>query len=146
MDWRHYGLPSHIKFRVQKPLEMFSPRFFGIKTHPLHLLSFKGLNYVLFLHDNARLTGDLQPRRNWPTWTSSVLITYPFLRIWPRRTTSCSLDWKNNWKVAIFRPPWRSLLPRRPGWTDKLLNILSGLQKLEQRAKNCIELRGEYVE
>ena len=23
---------------------------------------------------------------------------------------------------------------------------LSGLQKLEQRAKNCIELRGEYVE
>jgi hypothetical protein len=24
--------------------------------------------------------------------------------------------------------------------------FLSGLQKLEQRAKNCIELRGEYVE
>ena len=31
-------------------------------------------------------------------------------------------DWKNNWKVAIFRPTWRSLLPRRPGWTDNLLN------------------------
>jgi len=26
-------------------------------------------------------------------------------------------DWKNNWKVAIFRPPRRSLLPRRPGRT-----------------------------
>jgi hypothetical protein len=24
--------------------------------------------------------------------------------------------------------------------------FLSGLQKLEQRTKNCIELRGEYVE
>ena len=30
-------------------------------------------------------------------------------------------DWKNNWKVAIFRPT-RSLLPRRPGWTDNFLN------------------------
>jgi hypothetical protein len=32
-------------------------------------------------------------------------------------------DWKNNWKVAIFRPKWRSLLPRRPGWTDNFLNF-----------------------
>jgi len=31
--------------------------------------------------------------------------------------------WNNNWKVAIFRPTWRSLLPRRPGWMDKLLNF-----------------------
>jgi len=29
--------------------------------------------------------------------------------------------WKNNWKVAIFLPTRRSLLPRRPGWKDKLL-------------------------
>ena len=41
----------------------------------------------------------------------------------------------------------RSLLPWRPGWTDDILNFfLSGLQKLEQWAKKCIELRGEYVE
>jgi len=39
------------------------------------------------------------------------------------------------------------LLPLRPGWTDNLLNFfLSGLEKLEQRAKKCIELRGEFVE
>jgi len=43
-----------------------------------------------------RLTGHLQPRRNWPTWASSVLITRPILSIWPRRTTSCSLDRKTN--------------------------------------------------
>ena len=30
---------------------------------------------------------------------------------------------------------------------DSFLNFfLSGLQKLEQRAKKCVELRGEYVE
>jgi histone-lysine N-methyltransferase SETMAR len=33
------------------------------------------------------------------------------------------------------------------GWTDSILNFfLSGLQKLEQRAKKCIELRREFVE
>ena len=41
-------------------------------------------------------------------------------------------DWKNNWKVAIFCPMQRSLLPWRPGWMDNLLNcFLHGLQKLE---------------
>jgi hypothetical protein len=39
-----------------------------------------------------RLTGHLQPRRNWPTWASNVLITHPILRIWPHWTTTCSLD------------------------------------------------------
>ena len=77
------------------------------------------------------LTGHLQPRRNWPTCTSSVLITHPTLRIWPwpRRTTTCSLDWKrNNRKFVIFRPTRRSLLPRKTGWTDNILNFfLSGL-------------------
>jgi len=40
------------------------------------------------------LTGHLQPRRNWPTFASNVLITHPILRILSRRTTTCSLDWK----------------------------------------------------
>jgi hypothetical protein len=52
----------------------------------------------------------------------------------------------NIWKVAIFRPTRKSLLPRRPGWTDKFLIFFSVLHKLEQQAKNCVELRGEYVE
>ena len=73
------------------------------------------------------LTRHLQPWRNWPTWASNVLITqpitHPILRIWPRQTTTCSLDWKNNWKVAIFCPTQRSLLLRRPGWTDNVLNF-----------------------
>ena len=74
-----------------------------------------------------RLTGHLQPRKNWPTWASNFLITHPILWIWSRRTTTCFLDWKNNWKVIIFRLTWRSLLPRRPGWADNLLtdNLLN---------------------
>jgi len=30
---------------------------------------------------------------------------------------------KNNWKVAIFYSTRRSLLPRRPGWTDNVQNF-----------------------
>jgi len=32
------------------------------------------------------------------------------------------------------------------GQTSEFLFFLSGLQKLEQRAKKCSEFRGEYVE
>jgi len=32
-------------------------------------------------------------------------------------------DKKKNWKVAIFHPTQRSLLPWRPGWKDNLLNF-----------------------
>jgi hypothetical protein len=39
------------------------------------------------------------------------------------------------------------LLPWRPGWTDNHPTFfLSGLQKLQQRAKKSIELGGEYVD
>ena len=69
------------------------------------------------------LTRHLQPRRNRPTWASSSLITHPILRIWRRRTTTCSLDWKNNLKVVIFHPTRRSLLPWRPGWMVNILNF-----------------------
>ena len=43
-----------------------------------------------------RLTGHLQPRSSWPTWASIFFITHPIHRFWPRRTTTCSLDCKNN--------------------------------------------------
>jgi len=47
---------------------------------------------VLFLHDNSPSHQHLQPRRNWPTWVSNILITHPILWIWPHQTTTCSLD------------------------------------------------------
>jgi hypothetical protein len=89
------------------------------------------------------LAGRLQTRWNWP---SSVLITHPVLWICPWRTTTCFLDWKNNCKVAIFRPTRRSLLPRRPAGRTHSEFLLSGFQKLEEPAKKRIELRGYYIE
>ena len=123
-----------INSECKYPLEKFWPPFFGIMTASSSLIIFQMAklstrsithlcccNWRTFWKKNAAgrsprkggsclcttkslLTGHLQPRRNWPTWASSVLITHPILRIWTRRTTTCSLDWKNNWKVAIFRP------------------------------------------
>jgi len=153
MEWRHSGSPRPQKFRVQKPAGevLACLDFLGSRRHPPHRLSSEWsklstrcithlcwCNRRKFWGKNAmarsprwscscttmpRLTGHLQPIRNWPTWASNILITHTILRIWPRRTTICSFDWKNNWNVAIFRSTRRSLLPRRPGWTDNVLNI-----------------------
>ena len=135
--------PAPKNSECNNPLEKFSPRFYGIKTTSSSLIIFERTklstrsithlfwcNWRTFWRKNAtgrsprgscscttmsRLTGHLKPRTNWPTWASSVLNAHPILRIWPRRTTTCSMDWKNKWKVAIFRPTRRPLLPRRPG-------------------------------
>jgi len=132
MEWRHSGsprpAPKHSE--CKNLLEKFSPRFFGIKTESSSLIIFQRAklltrsithlclcNLRTFWRKTAsgistggscsrttmpRLTGHLQHRRNWPTWASSVLIIHPILRLWRRRTTTCSLDWKNNWKVAVL--------------------------------------------
>ena len=120
MEWRHSGLPHPQKIRVQKSAGKFSPIFLGHQDDILLIdylpkgqtinaeyfssllvqlkdilkekRSGKVTKGVLFLQDNAPADRDLQPRRNWPTWASSVLITHPILRIWPRRTTTFSLD------------------------------------------------------
>ena len=145
-----YPAPKNSEYK--NPLEKFSLRFFGIKMASSSLIIFQRaklstrrityLYWRTFWRKNAvgrsprgpcswttmsRFTGHLQPRRNWPTWASNALITH---RVWPRRTTTCSLDWKNNWKIAIFLPTRRSLLPRRPGWTDNLLNFFEWLAKV----------------
>jgi len=115
----------------KNPREKFSPRFFlGSRRHPPHWLSSRGTklstrsithlwwwHWRTFWRKNAagmsprgscsctttpRLTGHLQPRRNWPTWASVVIITHPILRIWPHRTTTCSVDWKKQLKVRHF--------------------------------------------
>jgi len=160
LEWRHSGSlrPTPKNAECKNPLEKFSPRFFGIKMASSQLIIFQRAklstrsithlcwcNWRTFWKKNAagdsprvscsctkmpRLTAHLQPRRNWPTWASSVLITHPILRIWPHRTTTSSLGWKNNWKVAIFRPTPRSLLTRRPIWTDNILIFFEWLAKV----------------
>jgi len=168
--------PAPNNSECKNPLEKFSSRFFGIKLASSSLTIFQRArlstpsithicwcNLWTFWRKNAagrsprgscsctimsRLTGNLQPRRNWPTWASIVLITHPILRIWPRRTTTCSLVWKNNLKFAISVRRGghccrEDLVGRTTFW---FFFFLSGLQQLEQRAKKCIELRGEHAE
>jgi len=114
----------------KNPLEKFSPRFFGIKTASSSLIIFQPAklptrsithlcwcNSRIFWRKNAarsspkrscscttmpRLTGHLQPRINRPTWASNVLTTHPILRIWLRRNTTCSLDWKKTFERSPF--------------------------------------------
>jgi len=164
-EWRHSGSPRPKKFRVQKSAGNFSPRFFwdqdGIlliyylpKGQTIKAEYYSSLLVQLkdILKENPagrttrgscscttmpRLTEHLQPRRNWPTWASSVSINHPILRIWPRWTTTCSLDWKN-WKLAIFRPTRGSLLPRRPGWTDNLLIFFWVASKSESKGLRSV--------
>ena len=96
------------------------------------------------------LTWHLQPRRNWPTWSSSVLITHPILRIWPHRTTTCYLDWKKQLLKGHHLSSDMEVIAATETWLDWQPSdffFLSGLQKFEQpRAKKCTELRREYVE
>jgi len=47
---------------------------------------------VFILHDNTPAHRALATQKKLAYWASSVLITHPILRIWPRRTTTCSLD------------------------------------------------------
>ena len=128
--------PAPQKFRVQKFAGKFLASIFGIKTASSSMIIFqrfklltRSITHLCWCNwrtswrknmsgisprwscsctTKSRLTGRLQPRRNWPTCDS---------------TATYSLDCKNNWKVVIFRPTRRSFLPRRPGWTDKLLNF-----------------------
>jgi len=130
MEWRHSGYPAPKYSECKNTLENFSRRFCGIKTASSSLIIFQRAklstwsitylcrwNWRTFWRKNAagrwprwscscttmpRLIEHLQPRRNWPTWASIVLITHPILRIWPRRTTTCSLDWKKTIERSPF--------------------------------------------
>ena len=120
--------PAPKNSECKNPLESSHLDSLGSRRHSPHWLSSKGqtinaeyyLSLLVQLKDilkenpagisprgscccttMPRLTGHLQPRRNWLTWASSVLITHPILRNWPRQSTSCSLDWKYNWNWNI---------------------------------------------
>ena len=170
VDWRHSGSPRPKNSECKNALENFSPRFFGIKTASSSLINFekaklsmrsithllvqlknilkkkrrvKFTKGVLFPHDNAPAHPALATQKILAYPGFQCLDHPPFLRIWPRRTTTCSLGWKN-WKSLFFFRRWVHCCSRRPGWTYNLLIFfLSGLQKLEQRSKKYIELSGE---
>jgi len=85
---------------------------------------------VLFLHDNVPAHRALTTQRKLAYLGFECLDHTPYspdlvpsnYRLFP---------WlKKQLNVAIFRPTRRSLLPRRPGWTDRLLNFFEWLAKV----------------
>jgi len=84
-----------------------------------------------------RLTGYSQPRRNWPTWASNILVTHP-ISLFPGLKKQLKVHhFLSNTEVIAAAGTWLDGQPSE--------FFSSGLQKSEQRTK-CIELRGEYVE
>jgi len=82
-----------------------------------------------------RLTGHLQPRTNWPTWALATqnklaYLGFQYLDHPPYTPDLVPSDYhlfprlkKTIERSPFCRPTWRSSLPRRPGWTDNLLNF-----------------------
>ena len=136
--------PAPKNSECKNPLEKFSPQFFGIKN-----AAGRSPRGSCSCTTMPRFTVHLQPRRNWPAWASNVLITHPNLRIWPRRTTTCLSELKKQQTGRHFSSDV-DVIAAAETWLDgqpsDFFFFLSGLQKLEQLAKKCIELRGEYVE
>jgi hypothetical protein len=94
-----------------------------------------------------QLTGHLQPRINWSTLAFSILITHLILRIWPHQDYHLFLGLKYQLKGLNFSSD-KDVIAAVETWLDGERSefFVSGLQKLEQRTKKCIELLGEYVE
>ena len=150
--------PAPKNSECKNPLEKLLPQFFGIKTASSSLIIFQRAKLSMRSIINVCWCnwrtfegktlweghqGGLVLARYCPgsqgtcnpgetglpglpvSWSPTL-----FSPIWPRRTTTCPLDSKNNWKFAIFRPTRMSLLPRRPGWTDKHLIFFEWLTKV----------------
>ena len=139
--------PAPKNSESKNPLENLSPRFLWIKTTSSSLsilqrskLSTRSITHlswcnwrtskkkrhgkvtkgILFLH-NAPAHWALATQKNM-AYLGFQCLDYP-----PYSPDLAPSDYhlfpglKNNWKFTIFRPKRRSLLPRRPGWTDNLL-------------------------
>jgi len=148
--------------------------FLGSRRHPPHWISSKGPNYqrgVLLISTGA-IEGHFEgktPRKG----HQGVLV---LARQWPGSLGTCIPEETGlpglpvSWSPTLFSGSGPVRLPPVP-WTEKTIEssplfvrrgghccrgellgrvtfwiILSGFQKLQQRAKKCIELRGEYVE
>jgi len=168
--------PTPKNSECKNPLEKFSPRFFGIKTAFSSLIIFQraklsapSITYlcwlvqlkdilkekgrgkftkgVLFLHDNAPAHRVLATQKKLAYLGFHCLDDPPYspdlapsdYRIFP--------GLKKQLEGGHFSSD-AEVIDAAETWLDGQPSgfFLSGLQKLEQRTKKCIELHGEYVE
>jgi histone-lysine N-methyltransferase SETMAR len=169
MEWQRSGLPRPKNSECKNPPENFSPRFFGIiyylpKVQTMNAEYYSSLlvqlkdilkekrrgkvtKVVFFLHDYA------QAHRALATQKKLACLGFQCLDHPPYSPDLASSDYhlfpglKKQLKGRDFSSDME-VIAAAETWSDGQLSdfFLSGLQKLEQRAKKCIELRGEYVE
>ena len=175
MEWHHSGSPRPKKFRVQKSAwKILSSVFLGSRRHPRHWLSSKGPNYqrgVLLISADA-IEGHFEGKtpRECPQGSLVLARQCPGSRgTWnPEETGLPGLP--VSWSPTLFSGSGPVGLPPLPR-TEKTIEtssffvrreghccrgdlvgrttiwiLLSGFQKLQQQAKKCVDLRGEYVE
>ena len=146
MEWRYSGSPRPKNSECKNPLEKFSSRMFGIKTASYAFIMFQRArlsmrcithlcwcNWRTFWRENSAVISPrwscsctTVPPTNWARATLKKLAYLGFhcFEYPPYSPDLAQSDYhlfpglKNNWKVDIFRPTQRSLLPRRPGWKD----------------------------
>jgi len=101
---------------------------------------------ALFLHDEA------QAHRALATQKQLAHLGIHFLHHTPYSPDLAPSDYhlfpglKKQLKVRHFSSDFELIVAAETWLVGQTSDFLSGLQKLEQRAKKCIELRGEYVE
>jgi len=158
MEWRHSGSPRPKKFRVQKSAgkvfasifwdqdgillidylskgqtinaEYYLPLLVQLKDILKEKRRGKMTKVVLFLHDNA------PAHRALATQKKLAYLGFQYLGHPPYSPDLAPSDYhlfpglKKQLKGRLFRPTRRSLLPRRPGWTDNLLIFFEWLAKV----------------
>jgi len=153
MEWRHSGSPRSKQFRVQKSAGKVLASIFWDQDDILHhdylpkgqtinteyysslLVQLKEnrreevTKSVLFLHDNAPVHRALTTQKKLAYLGFHSLDNPPYF-------------------PDLARSDYHLFIVAAETWLDGQPSeyFLSGLQKLEQRAKKCTELRGVYVE
>jgi len=171
MEWRHSGSPRPKKFRVQKSAgnvlasifwdqdgfvlidylpkgqtinaEYYSSLMVQLKDILKEKRAGNFTKGVLFLHDNAPARWALATQKKLAYLDLQCLDPPPYSPDLAPSDYHLFPGLKKQLKGRYFFSTRRSLLPRRPGWTDNFF-FLSSLQV--QGAKKCNELRVEYVE
>ena len=175
VEWRYSGSPRPKRFRVQKSAgKVLASTFLGSRRHPPHWLSSKRPNDqsgvllipagaiggrfegktpqkftkgFLFLLDTVPAHRALAAQKklaylgfhclDHPPYSQDLAPSDYHLLPWTEKTIQSSLFFFQSWGHCCH------------GGMVGLTNFwifLNGLQKLEQLAKKCILLRGEYVE
>ena len=167
--------PAPKNSECKTPLEISRLDFFESRRHPPHWLSSTGPNYQRgVLHISAGAIEKTFWRKNAAERSPRGLVLARQCRGSPGTCNPEEIglpELSVSWSPSLFSGfvpvglppvPWtEKTIERSPfffrrgghccrgdlvGRTNFWIFFLSGLKKLEQRAKKCIELRGEYVE